>query len=564
MVALESRKLESYLKLAIGLVAVVLLNVLSASWFHRFDLTEEKRYTIKPATREMLGALDDVVYVEVYLEGELNADFKRLQRSIQETLEEFRIYSGNKVQFTFNDPRAGRSQQAVDEFERYLSQRGITPTQVIATQDGNRTEKRIYPGAVISYGGMEEGVMLLRGNQAGTAREKLNQSIEGIEYALASAINELTSVERKRIGLVRGHDELDSLDIYAFEQSAGRMYDLEEVRLGAGMPENIAVLVIAKPTLSFSEIEKYYLDQYLMHGGKVMMLLDKLQANMDSANNEFNYAFPYELNLDDQLFNYGVRINNNLVQDQSAAPYPVITGTMGGQPQIQLIEWPFFPIINRFGDHPVTRNLNAVLGRFVSTMDTVKAAGVKKVPLLFTSDYSRAVTAPVKVSIQDLRRNLTPDMLNKQNLPVAFLLEGTFPSLYANRFKPRGVDETIFREKARKEAKLIVVADGDIIRNDINPRTGAPQPLGFDPFTQRTFGNEDFLLNALNFLVEEEGLITARNKQVAIRPLDEVQINQESLKWQLINLVLPVLVIILFGVVRHYWRKRKYTGYPTT
>ena len=294
------------------------------------------------------------------------------------------------------------------------------------------------------------------------------------------------------------------------------------------------------------------------------MLIDKLQASMDSASNEFNYAFPYELNLDDQLFNYGVRINNNLVQDQSASPYPIITGNMGGQPQIQLIEWPFFPILNRFGDHPATRNLNAVLGRFVSTIDTVKADGVKKTPMLFTSGYSRAVTAPVKVSIQDLRQNLTPDKLNQQNLPVAYLLEGTFPSLYANRFKPKGVDESNFMPLADDRAKILLIADGDMIRNDINPRSGAPQALGYDPITQQNFGNEDLLLNALNYLIEESGLITARNKEIAIRPLDEVKVAEESITWQMINLVLPVLAIILFGVIRHYWRKRKYTGFRSS
>jgi gliding-associated putative ABC transporter substrate-binding component GldG len=561
---MESRKLESYLKLAIGLVLVVLLNLLAARFFYRFDLTEENRFTIKPATREMLRNLDDIVYVEVYLDGELNSGFKRLQRSIRETLEEFRVYSGNNIQYTFNDPSAAMSEQARGEFMRDLSNKGITPTRVIATSDGNRSEKLIFPGALISYGGEERGVMLLQGNQAGTAEEKLNQSIEGIEYALASTINELTTVQRLRIGMVRGHNELDSAEIISFERSASRMYDLEEIRLSSGVPANVSALVIAKPKTPFSENEKYHLDQYLMKGGKVLMLIDKLQASMDSASNEFNYAFPYELNLDDQLFKYGVRVNNDLVQDNSAAPYPIITGMMGDQPQIQLIEWPFFPIINRFGDHPVTRNLNAVLGRFVSTIDTVKAEGVQKTPLMLTSDYSRSVVAPVKVSIQDLRQNLTPDKLNKQNIPVAYLLEGTFNSLYANRFIPDGMDEETFVNKAVPGAKLLVVGDGDIIRNDVNPRTGEPLALGFDPINQQTYGNEDFLLNALNYMVEEGGLITARNKQIQIRPLDDVQIENETLKWQLLNLVLPVILIVLFGVLRHYWRKRKYTRFSNS
>ncbi len=562
MVTLESRKLESILKLAVGLGLVVLVNLISSSYFHRFDLTEEQRFTIKPATREMLRSLDDNVYVEVYLDGKLNASFKRLQRSIRETLEEFRVYSDDKLQYVFVDPGEAMSEQARNEFMADLNSKGITPTRVYEEENGNRTANMIYPGALVSYGGMEEGVMLLQGNQAGTAEEKINRSIEGIEYALASAIHSMTKVERKRIGMVRGHDELDSLDTYSFEQSVGRMYDLEEVRLVNPVPATVSALVIAKPTLKFSEIEKYYLDQYLLSGGKLMLLLDKLQANMDSASNEFNFAFPYDINLDDQLFQYGIRINNNLIQDQSASPYPIITGTMGDQPQIQLIEWPFFPVLNRFGDHPVTRNLNAVSGRFVSTIDTVKAEDVTKIPLLFTSDNSRSVTAPVKVSIQDLRQNLTPEMLNQKNLPVAWLLEGQFTSLYSNRFKPKGVDESNFRERAAEGAKLLVIGDGDVIRNDINPRTGVPQPLGFDPFTQQNYGNEDLLINSLAYLTDESGIITARNKEVEIRPLNELRVSEESLKWQMINLVLPVVLLILFGVGRYYWRRKKYTGYP--
>jgi gliding-associated putative ABC transporter substrate-binding component GldG len=236
---------------------------------------------------------------------------------------------------------------------------------------------------------------------------------------------------------------------------------------------------------------------------------------------------------------------------------------MGGQPQIQLIQWPFFPLFNRFADHPITTNLNAVKGRFVSTIDTVKAEGVKKTPLLFTSDYSRSINAPVKVSIQDLRQNLTPDKLSEQNLPVAYLLEGKFRSLYENRFKPEGVDESKFVPRSAAGAKLLIIGDGDIARNDINPRTGMPQALGYDPFEETTFGNEDLLMNALHFMIDEKGLITARNKEIAIRPLDRIKIAEERTFWQFINLVLPVILIVLFGIVRHFSRKRRFTGFNT-
>ncbi|MEJ2004482.1 MAG: gliding motility-associated ABC transporter substrate-binding protein GldG [Cyclobacteriaceae bacterium] len=562
MVSLESRKLESFLKLGVGIALLVVINMLGSRYFHRFDLTSEGRYTIKPATRTMLENLDDVVYVEVYLDGELNSGFKRLQQAVRETLEEFRIYSGNNVQYVFNDPSAAMGENARAQFMQSLSQLGIQPTNIIEEKDGERNERLIFPGAIVSYGGAERGVMLLKGNQASSPDEKLNQSIEGVEYALASAIFELTNIEQQQVGMVRGHGELDSLESAGFEQAIRDHYALRDVHLASDDLSMLSALVIAKPEAQFTEVEKYRLDQYLMNGGKILMLIDKLQANMDSASNEFNYAFPFDLNIDDQLFRYGIRVNNTLIQDASSAKYPIVTGQMGGQPQIQLIQWPFFPLINRFADHPITNNLNAVKGRFMSTMDTVKAEGVIKTPLMFTSDYSRSINAPVKVSIQDLRQNLTPEKLNQRNLPVAYLLEGGFRSLYENRFKPGEVDESAFVARAEQGAKLLVIADGDIGRNDINPRTGMPQALGYDPFEETTFGNEDLLMNALHYMIDVKGLITARNKEIAIRPLDRVKISEERRFWQFVNLVLPVIVIVLFGIVRHYSREPPITHFP--
>jgi ABC-2 type transport system permease protein len=562
MVNLNSRKLEDILKLLIGIVLVVWVNLLSSIYFERFDLTEEQRYSIKPATKALLKNLDDVVFVEVYLDGELNASFTRLQRAIRETLDEFRIYSDNKIQFSFNNPAAALNEKARGEFMQGLMARGIQPTNVIDERDGQRLEKLIFPGAVVSYGGVEAGVMLLQGNKSNSAEEKINQSIEGIEYALASTIQSLTSLERKSLGVVKGHEELNDLEMAGLLTELDAAYNLSMIDLSSKV-QPFNALLIAKPRSSFSETEKYYLDQYLMQGGKVLMFIDKIQASMDSASNISNYSFPYDLNLDDQLFKYGIRINNDLIQDNSAANYPVNVGKMGEQAQIKMLKWSFFPLINRFGDHVITRNMDAVLSRFVSTIDTVKATGIKKTPLLFTSDYSRTLTSPVNVSLQDLRKTLTPEMLNKQNLPIAYLLEGEFQSLYKNRFIPSEVEKDAFIGHSDMSAKLIVVSDGDLARNDINPRTGSPQALGYDPFTGNTYANQVFILNALNYLVDDQGLITARNKEIKIRPLDKVKISNERTKWQLINLVMPIILLIGYGLLRFYLRKRKYTGFKT-
>ncbi len=561
MVNWKNRKTGDVLLLANALIALALINLLASQFFFRIDLTEEKRYSIHPSTRDMLSKLEDDVYVEVFLEGELNAGFRRFQKSIRETLEMFRVYSGNKVQYSFTDPATALSKKAQSEFMADLAAKGVQPTNVIDTRNGERVEKIIFPGAVISYGGAEAGVMLLKGNKARTPEEEINQSIEGIEFELANAIYKLTEEDPKVIGMLSGHGELEGPGASAFASAVSELYVVRDVELQDAALKSCEVLVIAKPTRRFTPLEKYRLDQYIMNGGKVLFLIDRLDASMDSTTQANYFAFPYETDLDDLLFRYGVRINPDLVQDRYAARYPVITGErQDGTPQINLIEWPFFPLINRFTDHPITHNLDRVLTRFVSSIDTVKASGVKKTPLLFTSQYSRTLTAPVNVNINELRRNLTAEQFTESFVPVTYLLEGKFTSLYKNRFLPEGADEGSFNPESIT-TRLIVVSDGDIARNELNRRTGEPLPLGFDPFSNYTFANQDLLLNMIAYLVDENGLIRARNKEIRIRPLDREQVAREKLEWQAINLGVPLVLLIVFGVARSYWRKRRFANF---
>lgn len=561
MVKLTGKRTGDLLLLANGLMLIVLLNVLASQYFLRFDLTEEKRFSIKDQTKEMLRDLDDNVFVEVYLEGDLNAGFRRMQKSIRETLEEFRIYSHNKVQFVFIDPSTAMSQKARNEYMQELMQKGVVPTNVVDDKDGQVSEKIIFPGVVISYGGFETGVNLLKGNSASTPDEKINQSIEGIEYQLANAIYKMVNNDRKRIGLITGHGELDSLEIASFNNALLELYSVVKVDLkNKKSLDRYDALIIAKPVQAYSESDKYKLDQYIMNGGKVLFLLDKLEASMDSASQEGYFAFPYNINLDDQLFRYGIRLNMDLVQDALTGKYPVVTGEVDGKPKLQLMDWPFFPLINRYADHPVTRNLDAVVTRFISTVDTVKATGIKKTPLLFTSQYSRKIAAPVAVNINDVRKNLKKEDFSLSYLPVGYLLEGGFTSLYKNRFLPADADQRSYKDQG-VSAKLIVIADGDLARNDVNPRNNQPQQLGYDPFARYTFANEELLMNAVNYLVNEDGLIAARNKEIKIRPLDKEKVRAERVKWQLINLCLPLFVLLIYGVTRSVLRKQKYSKF---
>ncbi|HRE66305.1 MAG TPA: gliding motility-associated ABC transporter substrate-binding protein GldG [Cyclobacteriaceae bacterium] len=554
----NSKRTGDLLLLANVLVWVMMLNVLASFYFFRIDLTEEKRYTIQPQTRALLQTLEDDVFVEVFLEGEeLNPEFRRLQKSIRETLDEFRIYSGNKVKFVFTDPLQANNERARNEFIADLNARGVMPRNVIETRNGERIEKFVFPGALVSYQGFETGVMLLRGNRA----QSINQSIEVVEFELANAIQKLSNTDRKRIGLLRGHGELDSLVLAGFNNALLDQYDVFKVSLDRKQVlTGYDLIVIAKPTRAFTEQDKFKLDQYIMNGGKVMFLLDRLDADMNRASEEDYFAFPYDLNLDDQLFRYGVRINPDLVQDRVSGRYPVVVGGDRNQPQIMQLEWPFFPLVNQYAQHPVTRNLDATLFRFVSSIDTVKATGVIKTPLAFSSVYARKITAPVKVTVNDLRRQMQDEAFQGGPIMLGYLLEGRFTSLYKNRFAPAGVDTAKF-SSASALTKLVVIADGDLARNDVNPRDNSPQPLGLDPFTQYTFANQDLLLNTIAFMLDENGLIKARNKEVKVRPLDKVKIKNERVFWQSINLVLPLLVLLAFGVGRAYWRSVKYSRF---
>ncbi len=541
-------------------VLITLVNLIASHYFFRIDLTQEKRYTIKAPTRQLLQELEDEVFIEVFLEGDLNPGFKRFQKSIRETLNEFQIYSNNKVQFTFTDPAQAASEKAKNEFMSELSSKGISGMRVIDNKQGERSEKLIFPGALVSSNGFESGVLLLKGNRGRNSQEVLNQSIEGVEFELANAIIKLSSIQRKKVGFLIGHGELDSLEIASLNNALLEKYDVVKVTLQRKtVLSGYDALIMAKPRRPFSEQDKFKLDQYLMKGGKLLLLLDKFEASMDSASLDNYFALPIDVRLDDQLFKYGIRLNPEIVQDRVAAKYPIVIGNVGSQPEIMQMEWPFFPLLNHYAEHPITRNLDATLTRFASSMDTVKALGVKKTPLLMTSAYSRKLGTPVKVGVDDLRKT-SPESFTSGEIPVAYLMEGEFTSLYKNRFLPLGVDSTSFLNQS-VPTKLIVIADGDVARNEINPRTNEPQVLGTDVFSGYTYANQDLLLNMISYLIDDHGLINARSKEIRIRPLDKDKLKNDRLFWQTINLIVPLVVLVLFGVIRALLRKRKYTGY---
>ncbi len=556
---LEKRSTYNLLLVLVALSAMIFINQLAGIFSWQFDFTEEKRYTLHPNVSKMIRELEEPVNIEVFLAGELPNNFKRLQTGINSTLTQFRKEAGSNIQFKFTDPSQAASAQARNQFYRDLMGRGIQPSNVNYSKEGQRIEKLLFPGAIVSYGGRERGVTLLKGNRSATIDEMLNQSVEGLEYELANTIKQLKQSSRKRIGFVTGHNEPDSVELAGFTSAVSENYDLFRLHLPSRRNPitGFDALIIGKPTTAFTEREKYYLDQYIMNGGKLLVFYDALSVDMSQAHGEGTVALPVETNLEDMFFKYGIRLNRDYVADINCGNTPVVTGQVGDQPRIELLPWPYFPIITNFSDHPMVKNLDAIWLRGVSTIDTVKAVGIKKTPLLFSSEYTMKFNPPVRISYNDLQEKLLPERFTGGFQPFAYLLEGQFSSLYQNRFPPAGVDRSTFREKG-EPTKILAVADGDLLRNDFNLEDESPLPMGVDPYSQTTYANEDFLMKALDYLLDEDQLLQARNREVKIRPMDRAKIQGPGATLRWFNVFLPLLVIAIAGIIKFYTRSLKY------
>lgn len=558
---MKQRKIDILLEVVTVVLFVWLINQLFDRVNVKFDLTEEKRYTVSEATKTLLRELDQEVFFEVYLAGELPPNFERFRGSIQEMLVQFGDESDNQVQFKFTDPTQAQSAQARNEYQQLLMGKGLQPTRLNYAENGNKLEKLIFPAALASQGMGEVPINLLKGNRAAGPEEILNQSIEGLEYELASAIAQLSGGGTKRIALITGDGFPEPSELAGFKNAILSKYDLFDVRLeGKKELKGYDAVIVGKPRERFSEQDKYLLDQYLMRGGSLIYFIDALSVDMDSIGSASGtVAVPYDINLDDQLFKYGVRVNRNFVLDVNSGELPVVAGNFGNQPQIQMLTWPFFPLITNFSKHPSVRNLDAILTRFTSSIDTVKADGIRKTPLASTTQYSKLLGPPVKVSLEDLRSELVPDRFNDGVKNVSFLLEGKFTSLYANRLVPSGFDKDSFIEKG-EVGKVIVFGDGDLIVNDFDPKTGEPLAIGVESYTKATYANQQFILNILDYMVDDSGLIETRSREVKLRPLDKVKVKQQRAKWQAINLVLPVVLLLIGGAVKWYVRKRRFAS----
>lgn len=556
----QVRKREDLLQWLAVALGLLCLNLYTGDFFFRIDLTEDKRYSVSPGTRRLLENLQNNIYVEIYLDGELNAGFKRLQAAIRQTLEEFNAYSRNKIRFRFINPESAGNAEQRAAFQRELVNAGIQPTNLFETVDGKRIQKIIFPGAIVRAGTRQTAVNLLKGNLAATPQERLNQSVEGVEFEFAAAIKKVTQRQKPRIALVQGHEELNSLPVSDLRLAMDEYFIVEEVTLDNDSAlAKYQAAVIIQPKKPYTEEEKFRLDQFIMRGGKVLFMLDMVQMNLDSIAIGGAYAFGYDLNLDDMLFRYGVRANMNLVQDMQMGTIVVNVGQFGNAPNLQPVPWPYYVLANQFGKHPVTRNLNAVYVKFAGSIDTVKSKGeVRKIPLLMTNQYSRIRRAPTIVSLDELKNDTDPAKFNQSHIPIAYLLEGKFHSLFRNRFAPEGIGQDVPIIQESVPTQIAVIGDGDAAVNELDRRTKQPLPLGFDPITKQTFSNKELIMNILLYFTDKDGLLEARLKEVRLRPLDKIRLNREKTRWQALNLLLPLSLIGVLGGIWYYMRKRRY------
>ena len=571
----KSLKRGHWLEMGATVLVVVFVNIIGYYLFLRMDLTSEKRYTLSKHTKEMLKKIDEPVLFRVYLEGEFPADFKRLQSETKEMLNQFRAYN-SYVDYEFFDPNSFTDHEEQQMFYQKLAQKGIQPTQIQVGDGASVTSRIVIPAAEVSYRGRETTVQLLQSQKYVSDADLLNNSIQNLEYALSSAIRALARGQKQSIGFLQGHGELQGPVLYDFQRALQEFYSLDYVSIDGKIQSLTAhkqlsgdtayrfynlydLLIVAKPTQEFSEQDQYILDQYVMYGGKVLWLLDPLDADLDSLASRGQFlATRFPLGIDEMLFNYGVRLNADLVMDIRCRPIPIQTGMIGEKPQFQFRPWYYFPELVPMSDHPIVRNLDLIKTDFVSTIDLIDN-DIRKTVLLTTSEYTRVKKAPALVDLADANQEPDQRLYNRSNLPVAVLLEGSFRSAWRNRLSPEftGQPAMGFRERG-DSTKMIVVSDGDIAKNRYIAEEGAVLPMGYDYYTQTQYANKEFLLGAVNYLVGDEGLMASRSRSVRLRKLDVIKVREQRTRYQVINIVVPLLLLGAAAGATAIVRRKKY------
>ncbi|MGY0426143.1 MAG: gliding motility-associated ABC transporter substrate-binding protein GldG [Polaribacter sp.] len=535
------------------LVGIIFLNLVNQSFYKRFDLTKDQRFTLSKTTKTIISKANKNLFITVYLEGDFPSEFKRLQVETRQFLEELAAENPN-IKIKFRNP---------DNLRKSLIKKGMIPSKLTVEEDGKLSEAIIFPWAELSYGKNETKVALLPTAILASQEEQLQKAIENLEYSFSSAIHLITQKKQKKVAVITGNGELQDIYQYSFLSQVAKKYRLAKFTLDSvatNAPKTLQELtsldlaIIAKPTEKFTEKEKFVLDQFIANGGKTLWMIDNVQADQDSLfNGGKMLAYPRDLNLTDLLFSYGVRINTTLIKDLYAAKIPVATGKSGNQTQFKNLQWFFDPLVSENQKNPITKNISPVRLRFANQIDTLKNT-IKKTPLLVSSLLTKKIGTPAIIQLQSIADEVLETDYKSGKQLFGVLLEGNFNSAYKGRIKP--FETPLFKENAINN-KMIIIADGDVGKNQI--LKGKPLDLKRDKWTNEQFGNKDFLLNAVDYLLDDTGLMKLRNKSLKIRIIDKQKAFKERTFWQFLNVGLPIILLLLFGVVFNYLRKRKYS-----
>lgn len=543
---------NKYTKIAIVFIGLLLINFVSSILYKRLDLTEDKRYTLSETTLNIVENIAEPILIKIYLEGDFPTEFKRLQIETKLHLEELKTINKN-IQFKFINPTT---------IAENLIEKGLEPSRLQVQENGKLSEILIFPWAIVQYKNKVETIPLLKDIFANSQDEQLQGSIQNLEYSFANAIHKLTSPKTKKIAILKGNGELDDIYIADFLRKLSEYYRLAPFTLDsvAKQPQKTLkelskfdLVIITKPTEQFTEDEKYTLDQFSMNGGKSLWLIDNVQAELDSLmQTGESLAYPRDLNLTDLFFNYGIRINYDLINDVYSSKIPLATGNIGNKTQFNSYIWNYFPLVNSKNNHPITNNTEAVNLKFANSIDTLKNS-IQKTILLQSSPISKTESTPTIISLKSIAKEPILSEYQNGNIPIGVLLEGNFKSAYASRIKPFQISNS---EDKSSTTKMIVIADGDVMANEISK--GQPLELGVDKWTNQRFGNKEFLLNCVNYLLDDNGLINIRSKTIKINFLDKEKAFNEAKKWQLINIIFPLILLAIFGFTFNYIRKKKY------
>ena len=561
------------------LIFIITINILFNLLDYKIDLTDDKKHSISKQANRILNDLDDYIFIKVYLDGDLQADFKYLQAELINLLNSFKLINHKYIDFEFIDPLNNYNENENKEVYKRLVKEGILPTDIEIRTSTSISNKIIFPGAIIYYKNRQEAINFLNNSPEKNTKENLATSIQELEFKFISAIYRITKQKKQKIAFLEGNGELSENEVYDLTESVLKNnnslsyhYNIERFNIKvfhhdsttnqAGIQKQIEkinkykAIIIAKPTIPFNILDKYIIDQYVMNGGRILWLVDGVKASMDSLKNKKNFiASKNFLNLDDLFYKYGIRINANLVEDLRSAQIPIVTGYSNNIPKQSLYQWPYFPLVFSEINHPISNKLDEIKCHFTNSIDTLKNS-VNKTILLTTSKQSRSTPSPVKVSLNSIKFPPPLHTFNNGELAIAVLLEGKFESLFTNRIRPK--NNSINFKNESSISKMIVVSDGDIAKNNVSSN-GNIYPLGYDKFINYTYsGNKKFLINSIHYLCDEIELTKLRTKEIELRLLDKNKVKQYIRHIQFFNILLPIIIILVFTLLFIAIKKRKY------